>query len=111
MIARRLGFADLNRLFTGEYASSRAQEAFEAGEHFLLRPFLTTICPLIAAQEHGDDRKIINRLRLRETASKPPCFYAFAEAALFLPDAVGRAERFAVLSEERAPERPAAGQV
>ncbi|VXC66341.1 UvrD-helicase domain-containing protein [Pseudomonas sp. 9Ag] len=63
MIARRLGFADLNRLFTGAYASSRAQDAFEAGEHYLLKPFLSTICPLITAQEQGDSRKIINVLR------------------------------------------------
>ncbi|RYH66901.1 MAG: ATP-dependent helicase [Alcaligenaceae bacterium] len=63
MIARRLGFADLNRLFTGDYASSRAQDAFEEGEHFLLKPFLSTICPLITARGQGDDRKIINLLR------------------------------------------------
>jgi DNA helicase-2/ATP-dependent DNA helicase PcrA len=63
MIARRMGFADLNRLFTGDYASSRAQDAFEAGEHFLLKPFLSTIYPLITAQEQGDSRKIINLLR------------------------------------------------
>ncbi|MGH8436077.1 MAG: UvrD-helicase domain-containing protein [Pseudomonas sp.] len=63
MIARRLGFADLNRLFTGDYASSRAQDAFEAGEHFLLKPLLSTIYPLITAQEQGDGRKIINLLR------------------------------------------------
>jgi DNA helicase II / ATP-dependent DNA helicase PcrA len=63
MIARRLGFADLNRLFTGQYASSRAQDAFEDGEHFLLKPLLSTICPLITAQEQGDGRRIINLLR------------------------------------------------
>lgn len=63
MIARRLGFADLNRLFTGDYASSRAQDAFESGEHFLLKPFLSTIYPLITAQEQDDGRKIINLLR------------------------------------------------
>ena len=63
MIARRLGFSDLNRLFTGEYASSRAQDAFEAGEHFLLKPLLSTICPLITAQEQCDGRKIIDLLR------------------------------------------------
>ncbi|OPG72905.1 DNA helicase II [Pseudomonas ogarae] len=63
MIARRLGFADLNRLFTGDYASSRAQDAFEEGAHFLLKPFLSTICPLITAQNQGDERKIINLLR------------------------------------------------
>ncbi|HDL6990177.1 TPA: ATP-dependent helicase [Yersinia enterocolitica] len=63
MIARRLGFSDLNRLFTGEYASSRAQDAFEEGEHFLLKPFLSTICPLINAQAREDDRAVINILR------------------------------------------------
>jgi len=63
MIARRLGFADLNRLFTGDYASTRAQDAFEAGEHFLLKPFLSTIYPLVIAHNQGDDRKIINLLR------------------------------------------------
>ncbi|WP_149136814.1 UvrD-helicase domain-containing protein [Cupriavidus campinensis] len=63
MIARRLGFADLNRLFTGDYASSRAQDAFEAGEHFLLKPFLSTICPLITALAQGDERQIIDLLR------------------------------------------------
>jgi DNA helicase-2/ATP-dependent DNA helicase PcrA len=68
MIARRLGFSDLNRLFTGEYASSRAQDAFEAGEHFILKPFLSTICPLINAQEQGDTRKIISLLRLESPA-------------------------------------------
>lgn len=63
MIARRLGFADLNRLFTGDYASSRAQDAFEEGTHFLLKPFISTICPLVAAQDEGDERQIINLLR------------------------------------------------
>lgn len=63
MIARRLGFAELNRLFTGDYASSRAQDAFEAGEHFLLKPFLSTICPLITAEKQGDGRRIIDLLR------------------------------------------------
>ena len=63
MIARRLGFSDLNRLFTGEYASSRAQDAFEEGEHFLIKPFLSTICPLINAQAKDDDRAVINILR------------------------------------------------
>ncbi len=63
MIARRLGFSDLNRLFTGDYASSRAQDAFETGEHFLLKPFCLTVCPLITAHEQGDGRSLINLLR------------------------------------------------
>ncbi len=68
MIARRLGFADLNRLFTGEYASSRAEEDFDAGEHFLLKPFLSALCPLIIAKVQGDERKIINLLRIESPA-------------------------------------------
>lgn len=66
MIARRLGFANLNRLFTGEFASSRAQDAYEEGEHFLLKPFLSTICPLINALEQRNDQKII-QLLLRDS--------------------------------------------
>jgi len=68
MIARRLGFAKLNSLFTGDYASSRAQDAFEKGEHFLLKPFFSTICPLITAQDQEDDRKIISLLRSNSPA-------------------------------------------
>lgn len=63
MIARRLGFADLNKLFTGDYASSRAQDAFGTGQHFLIKPLIETICPLIAAHEEGDDRAVISLLR------------------------------------------------
>lgn len=62
MIARRLGFSDIHRLFTGQYASSRAQDAYEEGEHFLLKPFLSTIYPLISAKAKDDDRAIINIL-------------------------------------------------
>lgn len=68
MIARRLGFAELNKLFTGDFASSRAEEAFEAGEHILIKPFLSAICPLIAAREQGDDRKIVDILRRESPA-------------------------------------------
>lgn len=63
MIARRMGFADLNRLFNGPYASSRAEDDFEAGEHFLLVPLTNTILPLITAQGSGDSRAIIDILR------------------------------------------------
>jgi DNA helicase-2/ATP-dependent DNA helicase PcrA len=52
MIARRMGFAELNRLFTGTYASTRAEDAFEQGEHFLLKPLKATIYPLIPLSAH-----------------------------------------------------------
>ena len=63
MIARRMGFAELNKLFTGTYASARAEDAFGQGEHFLLKPLTATIYPLIAAHEAGDSRRIIDVLR------------------------------------------------
>lgn len=68
MIARRMGFSGLNRLFGGDYASTRAEEAFEAGEHYLLTPFISTIYPLIAAQEANDNRAIIDVLRRNSPA-------------------------------------------
>lgn len=52
MIARRLGFSDLNKLFTGTFASSRAQDDYESGEHYLVKPFIKVICPLIFADPH-----------------------------------------------------------
>ncbi|MBI1920246.1 MAG: ATP-dependent helicase [Geobacter sp.] len=63
MIARRLGFSDLHQLFTGQYASSRAQDDYESGEHLLLKPFVKILCPLIAAHQRGESRKVIDILR------------------------------------------------
>lgn len=63
MIARRLGFACLNSLFTGSYASTTAQEDYESGEHFLLKPIVNAIWPLIEAHRKGDQRLVIDLLR------------------------------------------------
>lgn len=63
MIARRLGFAHLNRLFTGRYASATAQEDYESGEHFLLKPIVSAVWPLIEASRKGDQRLTIDLLR------------------------------------------------
>ena len=63
MIARRMGFSELNKLFTGIYASTRAQTAFEEGEHSLLKPLTAAIYPLVAAHKAGDSRRIIDILR------------------------------------------------
>lgn len=62
MIARRLGFTSLHSLFTGSYASSAAQSDYEDGTHFLLRPFVSTLCPLMEAHLAGNNRKIIEIL-------------------------------------------------
>jgi DNA helicase-2/ATP-dependent DNA helicase PcrA len=68
MIARRLGFSAINQLFTGEFASSRAQDDYEAGEHFLLKPFISAIWPLAAAYEQQDGRLMIDLLRRESPA-------------------------------------------
>jgi len=63
MIAKRLGFLELHHLFTGQFASARAQDEYESGEHYLLRPFTKTICPLIVSYQNGESRKAIDILR------------------------------------------------
>ncbi|MDD2468924.1 MAG: UvrD-helicase domain-containing protein [Desulfobulbus sp.] len=63
MIARRLGFARLNSLFTGTYASTTAQEDYESGDHFLLKPIVRAVWPLIEAYRNGDQRLVIDLLR------------------------------------------------
>lgn len=63
MIARRLGFACLNSLFTGKYASATVQQDYESGEHFLLKPIVTAVWPLIEAHRNGDQRLVVDLLR------------------------------------------------
>jgi len=63
MIARRLGFVSLNSLFTGRYASNTAQEDYESGEHFLLKPIVNAVWPLIEAHRKGEQRLVIDLLR------------------------------------------------
>jgi DNA helicase-2/ATP-dependent DNA helicase PcrA len=71
MIARRLGFPELQKLFTGLFASTQAQEDYEKGTHFLLKPFVISICPLIQAQRDGDLRRVIDVLRSSSPAFDP----------------------------------------
>ena len=54
MIARRLGFSKLERLFRGQYASTAAKAAFEKGEHFALQPFMDVLVPLMEANAGQD---------------------------------------------------------
>jgi DNA helicase-2/ATP-dependent DNA helicase PcrA len=54
MIARRLGFSKLERLFRGQYASTAAKAAFEKGEHFALQPFMDVLLPLMEANAGQD---------------------------------------------------------
>lgn len=62
MIARRLGFSQLNSMFTGSFASEKGQQQYQDGKHFLLKPFLKTIIPLVQAYKAGDERQIIEIL-------------------------------------------------
>lgn len=69
MIARRLGFGPLNDLFNDDkMASGRAKDAYEDGSHFLLAPFLSTICPLLRAREKGESHRVIEVLRRESPA-------------------------------------------
>jgi DNA helicase-2/ATP-dependent DNA helicase PcrA len=71
MIARRLGFPKLQKLFTGMYASTRAKDDYESGEHVLLKPFINSIWPLVKFHREGNMRKVINVLRESSPAFNP----------------------------------------
>ena len=71
MIARRQKFAELNELFNGDFASQRAHDEFEKGEHFLIRPFVSTLYPLICAYRADDRRRQIDILRTNAPAFDP----------------------------------------
>jgi len=63
MIAKRLGFETLQKLFTGLYASTRAQEDYESGDHFLLKPFIKVISPLLIAHRTNNQKEVLDILR------------------------------------------------
>lgn len=71
MIARRLGFPVLQKLFTGKLASSKAQEDYEKGDHFLLKPFVTSLCSLAQAQQGADVSRVLDVLRTSSPAFDP----------------------------------------
>ncbi|QYM72024.1 AAA family ATPase [Pseudochrobactrum sp. Wa41.01b-1] len=63
MIARRLNFSKIHRLFTGVYSSLRSQSAYEDGTHYLLKPFIESIYPLILATKKENPKLVIDVLR------------------------------------------------
>ena len=71
MIARRLGFKELNKLFTGDYASSRAKDDYEKGNHFLLKPFRDCLCQLVTAWRAKDFDTLLRTLRRCSPAFDP----------------------------------------
>ena len=76
MIARRLGFLTLHDLFTGTYASTRAKNAYEAGEHFLLKPFVETIIPLVRAHHEQNAGAALRVLTAKTMAFRPEGTYS-----------------------------------
>ena len=68
MIARRLGFLSLHKLFHGDYASQRAEEQFDEGSHFLLKPIVEAIWPIVSALDAGDDLGVLKALREQSPA-------------------------------------------
>jgi len=71
MIAKRLGFETLQKLFTGLYASTRAQEDYESGEHFLLKPFIKVISPLLIAHRTNNQKEVLDILRKSSPTFNP----------------------------------------
>ncbi|WP_343728341.1 UvrD-helicase domain-containing protein [Duganella sp.] len=71
MIAKRLGFSALHELFTGDYSSTRAQDDYENGEHYLLKPFIACLNPLIKAHNSKNSRATIDLLRQNSPAFDP----------------------------------------
>ena len=71
MIARKLGFPELQRLFTGEYASSTAKDDYETGDHFLINHLVSTLYPLAQAQRDGNQRKVVDILIRSSPAFDP----------------------------------------
>jgi DNA helicase-2/ATP-dependent DNA helicase PcrA len=68
MIARRLGFSSLQNLFTGVYASNKAQDEYVDGSHYLIRPFIKSLCPLIVSMQSGNKKQIVDILRKQTPA-------------------------------------------
>jgi len=71
MIARRLNFSKLHRLFTGVYSSSRSQSEYEDGTHYLLKPFTEVIYPLLSALAKSDSKGVLEILRQTSPAFSP----------------------------------------
>lgn len=63
MIAFRLGFSHLNKLFTGPYSSMNSEDSFKEGTHYLISPFVKILIPLIEHFETGNWTAISKLLR------------------------------------------------
>ena len=70
MIARRLKFSKLHKLFTGTYSSSKSQSDYESGTHYLLKPYTQLVAPLVRAYEDSSPTEIIDILRMKSPSFK-----------------------------------------
>ena len=78
MIAQRLGFSNLNRLFTGIYASESTQDEFRKGCHFALKPFLEVLIPLMEFYNKGDQVAMTQVMRKYSPILDPKGINEFA---------------------------------
>ncbi|BDU40423.1 UvrD-helicase domain-containing protein [Vibrio nigripulchritudo] len=70
MIAKRLGFSRLHNLFTGNYASNTAKDGYESGEHYLLKPIIRFIWPLLESSRSDNVRGLVDSLTSMSPAFK-----------------------------------------
>ena len=63
MIANRLGFPELNKLFRGKYSSENSKNRYDSGEHYLLKPFLKTLVPIIMYDKLKDYKEVFQILK------------------------------------------------
>ena len=63
MIANRLGFPELNKLFRGKYSSENSKNRYDSGEHYLLKPFLKTLLPVMTSYELKDFKEMFQILK------------------------------------------------
>jgi DNA helicase-2/ATP-dependent DNA helicase PcrA len=71
MIAHRLKFSSLNKVFTGPYSSKSSEDQFKEGSHFLLQPFFDVLIPLIEAKQKNDWQLITSILRSKSPILAP----------------------------------------
>lgn len=99
MIARRQGFTKLHGLYTGPFASSKAQDEYQAGTHVLLKPIIEFLYPLIQALKNKKKRALIEVLRKNSPQFHPQGANAENPFKTVLSQALEHAEALSKLWE------------
>lgn len=99
MIARRQGFPELHRLFDGDYVSQKAKDDFETGEHFLVKPFVACLHPLIIATRAKNARQQVDILRQSAPTFDPTGVNAMKSLAEMMALAKSRTSELARIWE------------